>query len=79
MANIEQLAYQALDAAGTQPVTAVYTVGGGAKNTVWQSIRQQTMKIPVSTPNHTESAYGSALIAQGYIDSLLAKNKMDKH
>lgn len=84
MANIEQLAYQALEAAGTLAATAVYTVGGGSKNTVWQTIRQQTLKVPVLTPNHTEAAYGSALIAQGYIDSLfrykaLAKNKMDKN
>lgn len=71
MANIEQLAYQGLEAAGTNPVTAVYTVGGGSKNTVWQTIRQQTLKIPVLLPQYTQAAYGSALIAQGHIDTLL--------
>jgi len=75
IANIEQLAYQALEAAGTFAATAVYTVGGGSKNSVWQTIRQQTLKIPVLIPNHTEAAYGSALIAQGYIDSLLTKKR----
>jgi len=34
LANIERMAYQCLEAAGTNPVAAVYTVGGGSNNTV---------------------------------------------
>ena len=65
MAMIEQLAYQVLEQAGAPPIKSVRTVGGGAINTVWQTIRQQ--KIPVSfiTPKQTEAAYGAALLAKG--------------
>ena len=70
IANIEHLAYERLLASGTQPANVIYTTGGGSSNTVWQKIRQQTLKIPVLVPKHTQAAYGSALIAMGHISSL---------
>lgn len=70
IANIEHLAYKRLVAAGTVQATVIYTTGGGSTNTVWQQIRQQTLKVPVLIPEHTQAAYGSALIAMGYISSL---------
>ena len=70
IANIEHLAYKRLVEAGTVRPSVIYTTGGGSTNTVWQQIRQQTLKVPVLTPEHTQAAYGSALIAMGYISSL---------
>ena len=70
IANIEHLAYKRLVEAGTVRPSVIYTTGGGSTNTVWQQIRQQTLKVPVLIPEHTQAAYGSALIAMGYISSL---------
>lgn len=70
IANIERLTYQCLAAAGAHPVTAVYTVGGGAKNPIWTTIRERTLAVPIVLATQTEAAYGNALIAQGHINTL---------
>jgi sugar (pentulose or hexulose) kinase len=49
---------------GAQPLTAVYTAGGGAKNLVWQEIRQHQLQVPILHATHQDAAYGTALIAQ---------------
>jgi sugar (pentulose or hexulose) kinase len=67
IAKIEQRAYQCLNDAGAIPITSLRTVGGGASNLVWQAIRQQHITVPFTVPDHTEAAYGAALIAQGNI------------
>ena len=41
----------------------VYTAGGGAKNYVWERIRQDCLQIPVIAAKNTEAAYGTALLA----------------
>ena len=71
IANIELMAYQQLQDAGTSQPNSVRTVGGGAKNKVWRTLREQTLNIPIITPEHTEAAYGSALIANGVMDKFL--------
>ncbi|MEN9870488.1 MAG: hypothetical protein RLZZ171_1476, partial [Cyanobacteriota bacterium] len=45
---------------------------GGAKNLAWQKIRQRHLKVSVRSANHTEAAYGSALLAadQSVISSI---------
>ncbi|MEL6578268.1 MAG: FGGY-family carbohydrate kinase [Cyanobacteria bacterium J06621_12] len=63
IARIEKLGYQKLQSLGAEQLTHVYTAGGGAKNTVWQSIRQRNLKIPVTSAKITQAAYGTALIA----------------
>ncbi len=65
MAKIEQQAYHCLQHAGATPLTSLRTVGGGAVNQMWQTIRQQYIPVPFITPEHTETAYGAARIAQG--------------
>ena len=41
----------------------VYTAGGGAKNEAWRKIRERVLRIPVRRAEHTEAAYGAALLA----------------
>jgi D-ribulokinase len=65
MARIEQQSYQCLQQAGATPLTSIRTVGGGAVNQVWQTIRQHYNPVPFITPEHTEAAYGAARLAQG--------------
>jgi len=65
MATIEQQAYHCLQQAGATALTSLRTVGGGAVNQVWQTIRQRHISVPFITPEHTEAAYGAARVAQG--------------
>jgi len=52
---------------GTFP-RKIITVGGGAKNPQWRSIRQRTIKIPIVSSNKTTS-YGTALLALSSVNS----------
>ena len=63
IANIENQSYHCLQQAGAAKLTSIRSVGGGANNTIWQTIRQQKFDIPSITATQTEAAYGSALIA----------------
>ena len=63
IARIEALGYGKLQQLGATKLTKVYTAGGGAKNAVWQQIRHHYLQIPVTTAQHTEAAYGTALLA----------------
>ncbi len=63
IARIEVAGYQKLFELGGPAVTQVYTAGGGAKNEVWRSLRQQKIGKPVIAAAQTEAAYGTALLA----------------
>ncbi len=63
IARIETQGYQKLQQLGANKLIRVYTAGGGAKNLAWQRIRQRHLSVPIITSVHTESAYGSALLA----------------
>jgi D-ribulokinase len=63
ISRIEKAGYQKLQNLGADQLTCVYTAGGGAKNIVWQKIRQRHLKVLVRAAKHTEAAYGSALLA----------------
>ncbi|WP_019506685.1 FGGY-family carbohydrate kinase [Pleurocapsa sp. PCC 7319] len=63
ISRIEGLGYQKLQDLGADRLIHIYTAGGGAKNNVWQKIRQRHLKVPVSIANNTEAAYGTALLA----------------
>ena len=65
MSRIESEGYQKLQDLGADPVTRVYTAGGGANNRVWTEIRQRYLKVPVTKAAQTEAAYGTALLAAG--------------
>jgi sugar (pentulose or hexulose) kinase len=66
MARIEAAGYRRLAAKGAPVPSSVRTVGGGATNTAWTRIRARELKVPMITPQHTEAAYGAALLAAGY-------------
>lgn len=65
MSRIEEQGYRKLQELGADQLTCVYTAGGGAKNTTWSHIRQRHLKVVVKASEHTEAAYGSALLAAG--------------
>ena len=63
MAKIEAQGYSKLQELGATKPTQVYTAGGGAKNCVWEQIRQDCLQVPVIAAKNTEAAYGTALLA----------------
>lgn len=65
MARIELNGYQRLEALGAPYPRSVRSVGGGARNVGWTSIRQRLLGVPMVPPRHTEAAYGAALLAAG--------------
>lgn len=67
IANIEAEAYKKLLSLGAVPAKRIFTAGGGANNSAWTKIREQTTGLPVLSATHSEACYGSALLArQGY-------------
>ncbi len=67
MARIEALGYQKLIALGSGPIKRIYTAGGGAQNTAWQTLRSQALSTPLVPSLHTEAAYGTACLAAGLV------------
>ncbi len=63
IARIEREGYDRLASLGADPVSVLYTLGGGATNLVWRDIRQNYLKVHFAQPLHREAAYGTALIA----------------
>ncbi|OKH27978.1 FGGY-family carbohydrate kinase [Chroogloeocystis siderophila] len=63
IARIEHQGYQLLQQLGATPLTRIYTAGGGAANATWTAIRQRYFKAPLVMSQHTEAAYGTALLA----------------
>jgi D-ribulokinase len=63
LARIEAQGYRLLEQLGASPLQQVLTAGGGAKNEVWQAIRQRQLKAPVGRSPQHEAAYGTALLA----------------
>ena len=64
MARIEAQGYQCLSDRGANPVSQVYTAGGGAENASWTQIRSHYLGVPVQASAQGEAAYGTALLAQ---------------
>jgi D-ribulokinase len=63
LARIEAKGYRLLEQLGASALQRVFTAGGGAKNEVWQTIRQRQLKVPVVRSPQDEAAYGTALLA----------------
>lgn len=63
LSRIEHRGYQLLASAGAPGLTRVHTMGGGAANPLWNALREQTLGVPVVPADHTEAAFGSALLA----------------
>lgn len=64
IAKIETKGYQLLQDYSQNTLTSICTVGGGASNQIWQTIRQQQLAVTFVKPQHTETAYGAALLAK---------------
>jgi sugar (pentulose or hexulose) kinase len=64
IARIEALGYKRLQSLGAPYPKTVYTVGGGAKNAAWCQIRQNVIGTQMQKPQHTEAAYGAALLSK---------------
>ncbi|MFM6280339.1 MAG: FGGY-family carbohydrate kinase, partial [Dolichospermum sp.] len=68
MAKIESQGYELLQNLGADPLTHIYTAGGGAANSTWTAIRQRYLKVPIVSAKNTQAAYGTALLAmQGIV------------
>jgi D-ribulokinase len=63
IARVEAQGYQLLQELGADRLTQVYTAGGGAQNSTWQTIRQNLIGVPISSASQQEAAYGAALLA----------------
>jgi sugar (pentulose or hexulose) kinase len=62
IAAIEALGYSVLAKLGAK-ATLIYTAGGGAKNHIWQQIRERRLGLPIAVAAQTEAAYGAAILA----------------
>jgi sugar (pentulose or hexulose) kinase len=62
LARIEKAGYDRLAALGAPQIARILTNGGGARNPAWTRIRERSIGVPVSSVNHPEAAYGSALL-----------------
>ena len=63
IASVEALAYQRLAVLGAPPLRRVISIGGGARNEAWTSIRRRILGVPVTVAEQTEASYGAALLA----------------
>lgn len=65
LARIEAEGYRLLVNLGADPLTQVMTAGGGAQNPTWSAIRQRHLGVSVKPADHTQAAYGAAILARG--------------
>ncbi len=69
IANIERLAYTRLRELGAPSLASIRTVGGGAKNPVWTTIREDVLKVRTNTCISEQAAVGTASLARdGYLE-----------
>ncbi|MBR8833161.1 MAG: FGGY-family carbohydrate kinase [Stigonema ocellatum SAG 48.90 = DSM 106950] len=64
IARIEARGYSLLQELGADPLSCVYTAGGGAQNPAWTAIRGRRLQVRVVRSENTEAAYGTALLAR---------------
>lgn len=69
IAGIEALGYQRLRELGAPSLKSLRTVGGGAKNEIWTSIRSRLINAPMVPSHSGEAAVGSAYIAWSYLEA----------
>lgn len=77
LTRIETQGYRLLEQLGASRLQQVFTAGGGAKNEVWQTIRQRQLQVPVGRSPQDEAAYGTALLALGG-RAMCAENPKDE-
>ena len=64
IAHIEKQGYARLTELGAPQPKRVITAGGGSINDAWRQLRENLLGVPVENAQHTEAAYGCALIAR---------------
>jgi sugar (pentulose or hexulose) kinase len=64
IANIEAMGYRLLSQLGGPGLRRVLSVGGGAKNAAWTTIRARRLGVEVTTAATDEAAYGAARLAR---------------
>jgi D-ribulokinase len=62
--SVEKLGYDCLTELGGPFVKSIRTVGGGAKNAAWRTIRARMLGIPLIDPGDDEAAVGTARLAR---------------
>jgi D-ribulokinase len=62
--SVEKLGYHCLAELGAPLVKSIRTVGGGAKNAAWRTIRARMLGIPLIDPVDDEAAVGAAKLAR---------------
>ncbi len=63
IARIEARGYALLAECGAPALTAVFSVGGGARNESWSAIRRRVLGTPLRPPRALEAAVGTAGLA----------------
>ncbi|HWT61209.1 MAG TPA: FGGY-family carbohydrate kinase [Ochrobactrum sp.] len=63
IASIEAQGYALLEKLGAPSLKSVRTMGGGARNMHWTTIRAKRLGVPLLTPSSVEAAYGTARLA----------------
>jgi D-ribulokinase len=63
LSRIEKQGYEKLQALGAPTINGIKTLGGGAANQQWLSMRSRMLGLPVSRAEHNQAAYGCALLA----------------
>ncbi|MBB3660272.1 sugar (pentulose or hexulose) kinase [Rhizobium sp. BK650] len=72
MTEIERLGYQRLRELGAPTLTSLRTVGGGARNHVWTSMRARAMGINTVAAKSVEAAVGTAALVLSRLDNTSA-------
>ncbi len=64
IAHIEAKAYRLLTKLGAPYPLSVRTTGGGAQNAAWTTLRKNLLNTDIQPAQHTEAAFGAALLAK---------------
>ena len=67
IARIEAQGYKLLKQLGAPALSTVFTTGGGAKNPVWERLRERILEVKMEKPRSEHAAYGCALLAAGMV------------
>ena len=63
MSKVEELAYKRLKELGGPDLKSLRTVGGGSKNSVWTTLRQKQIQVPMQNVASDQAAAGAARLA----------------
>jgi len=65
--RIERLAYGRLAELGTLQLASMRSVGGGARNAIWTSMRKKVLGVPFLPARSVEAAVGTASLVRNAI------------